>query len=224
MPQYLLSVITPTDGTPPTPERLAGIRAQLDALNDEMRAAGAWVFAGGLDAPATATVLRSSGGEVVATDGPFMEAKEYLGGFTIAEAGRPRRGHAVGRADRDDHRAADRGPPVHGAVLTEVERVFRAEHGRAVSVLVRVFGDIDVAEDAVAEAFAVAVARWPDSGRAAEPRGLDHHDRPPPGDRPAAARGVARRPARRGRAAARARRARRPTRTRRARCATTACA
>ena len=86
MPQYLLSVITPTEGTPPTPAQLDGIRAELDALNDEMRAAGAWVFAGGLDAPATATVLRSTGGEVVATDGPFMEAKEYLGGFTIAEA------------------------------------------------------------------------------------------------------------------------------------------
>ena len=86
MPQYLLSVITPTEGTPPTPEQLDAIGRELDALNDEMRAAGAWVFAGGLDAPATATVLRSTGGEVVATDGPFMEAKEYLGGFTIAEA------------------------------------------------------------------------------------------------------------------------------------------
>ena len=122
MPQYLLSVITPTEGTPPSPEQLGAIRAQLDTLNDEMRAAGAWVFAGGLDAPATATVLRSTGGEVVATDGPFMEAKEYLGGFTIAEARRPRRGDEVGRADRVDHRPADRGPPVHGAVLTEVER------------------------------------------------------------------------------------------------------
>jgi RNA polymerase sigma-70 factor (ECF subfamily) len=52
-----------------------------------------------------------------------------------------------------------------------VERVFRAEHGRAVAVLVRVFGDIDVAEDAVQEAFAVAVERWPVDGVPPSPAG-----------------------------------------------------
>lgn len=85
MPQYLLSVYQPP-GTPPEPGRLETIGRQLGALNDEMRAAGAWVFSGGLDAPATATVLRASGAEVVTTDGPFLESKEHLGGFTIAEA------------------------------------------------------------------------------------------------------------------------------------------
>jgi RNA polymerase sigma-70 factor (ECF subfamily) len=60
-----------------------------------------------------------------------------------------------------DH-APDRGAPV--PELTEIERVFRAEHGRAVASLVRVFGDIDVAEEAVQEAFATAVSRWPESG------------------------------------------------------------
>src|SRR6478752_5481150 len=53
----------------------------------------------------------------------------------------------------------------------ELERVFRAEYGRAVAVLVRVFGDIDVAEDAVQEAFAVAVERWPVEGLPASPAG-----------------------------------------------------
>src|SRR4051794_41192530 len=52
-----------------------------------------------------------------------------------------------------------------------VERAFRAEHGRAVAVLVRVFGDIDVAEDAVQEAFAVAVERWPRDGVPPSPAG-----------------------------------------------------
>ena len=85
MPQYLLSVITPTDGQQPEPDALSAIMAELSQLNDEMRAAGAWVFSGGLDSPTTATVLRSSGGDVVPTYGPFIEAKEYLGGFTIAE-------------------------------------------------------------------------------------------------------------------------------------------
>ena len=87
MPQDLMSVYTPSDGTPPTHEQLDTIRAELHALNDEMRAAGQWVFSAGLDSPSPATVLRASGGDVVPTDGPFIEAKEYLGGFTIAECG-----------------------------------------------------------------------------------------------------------------------------------------
>jgi RNA polymerase sigma-70 factor, ECF subfamily len=53
----------------------------------------------------------------------------------------------------------------------DIERVFRAEHGRAVAVLIRVFGDIDVAEDAVAEAFAQAAARWPSDGLPPSPAG-----------------------------------------------------
>lgn len=52
-----------------------------------------------------------------------------------------------------------------------IERVFREEHGRAVAVLVRVFGDVDVAEDAVQEAFAEAVRRWPEEGAPASPAG-----------------------------------------------------
>ena len=51
--------------------------------------------------------------------------------------------------------------PVTG---TDIARVFREEHGRAVSVLIRMLGDIDVAEDAVQDAFTVAVERWPVDG------------------------------------------------------------
>jgi RNA polymerase sigma-70 factor, ECF subfamily len=54
---------------------------------------------------------------------------------------------------------------------SEIERVFRDEYGRAVAVLARVFGDIDIAEEAVQEAFATAVARWPDSGLPPAPAG-----------------------------------------------------
>jgi RNA polymerase sigma-70 factor, ECF subfamily len=53
----------------------------------------------------------------------------------------------------------------------EVERVFRDEYGRAVAVLVRAFGDIDLAEEAVQEAFAAAVQRWPASGMPPSPQG-----------------------------------------------------
>jgi RNA polymerase sigma-70 factor (ECF subfamily) len=54
---------------------------------------------------------------------------------------------------------------------TAIERVFRAEYGRAVAVLVRVFGDIDVAEESVQEAFTVAVQRWPTAGLPPSPAG-----------------------------------------------------
>ena len=54
---------------------------------------------------------------------------------------------------------------------SEIERVFREEYGRAVAVLVRVFGDIDVAEEAVQDAFTVAVQRWPSTGLPASPAG-----------------------------------------------------
>ena len=53
----------------------------------------------------------------------------------------------------------------------EIERVFREEYGRAVAVLVRVFGDIDIAEEAVQDAFATAVARWPERGVPPAPAG-----------------------------------------------------
>lgn len=85
MKQYLLSIYQP-EGDPPPPELLEGIMQELDALNQEMKAAGAWVFAGGLHAPDTATVLRFQDGDVLMTDGPFAEGKEYLGGFTIIRA------------------------------------------------------------------------------------------------------------------------------------------
>ena len=59
---------------------------EVDAWTGELKAAGAWVFAAGLHPPGTATVLRPQGGEVLTTDGPFAEGKEYLGGFTIIRA------------------------------------------------------------------------------------------------------------------------------------------
>ena len=85
MKQYLLSVYQP-DGPPPPPEVLEPIMARLNALNAEIKQAGAWVFAGGLHPPSTATVVRASDDDVLVTDGPFTESKEHLGGFTIVRA------------------------------------------------------------------------------------------------------------------------------------------
>ena len=85
MPQYLLNVIQP-DGDAPDPEILDPIVADLRALRAEMKDAGAWVFSAGLHAASTATVVRHADGDVLMTDGPFVEANEHIGGFTLIEA------------------------------------------------------------------------------------------------------------------------------------------
>jgi hypothetical protein len=85
MTQYLLSIYQP-DGPPPEPARLAAIMSDIAGLNDEIRAAGAWVFSGGLHPPDTATVLRPRDGDVLVTDGPFTEGKEHIGGFWVIAA------------------------------------------------------------------------------------------------------------------------------------------
>jgi hypothetical protein len=86
MKQYLLSVIQPGDGTPPSADVLQAIMKEVRAVRGEMQKAGVWVFAGGLHAPSTATVIRPNGGDLTMIDGPFAEGKEYLGGLTIITA------------------------------------------------------------------------------------------------------------------------------------------
>jgi hypothetical protein len=85
MKQYLLSIVQP-DGDPPPPEVLVTIMRDIDALNQELRSAGAWVFANGLHPPSTATVVRIRDGDLLMTDGPFAEGKEHIGGICIITA------------------------------------------------------------------------------------------------------------------------------------------
>jgi hypothetical protein len=85
MKQYLLSIYQP-DGGPPPPEVLEPIMRDLDAVNAELRATGAWVFSAGLHQPGTATVVRVKDGETLTTDGPYIEGKEHIGGFTVIQA------------------------------------------------------------------------------------------------------------------------------------------
>lgn len=85
MKQYLLSVYQP-DGEPPPRPVLEKIMRDVHAVQDEMKAAGAWVFSGGLHPPTTATVLRVKDGEMLTTDGPFTEGKEHIGGFSVIKA------------------------------------------------------------------------------------------------------------------------------------------
>jgi hypothetical protein len=85
MKHYLISFYQP-DGPPPPPEFLAPIMREMGIIQSELEAAGSWVFAGGLHPPSTATLLRAKGDDVMITDGPFVEGKEVLGGFTIIKA------------------------------------------------------------------------------------------------------------------------------------------
>jgi len=86
MPQYLLSVFQEEGTEPPAPEQAETIMARVAAVQEEMKAAGAWVFFGALTDASSATVVRAAGGEVSMTDGPYAEAKEQIGGFTVIEA------------------------------------------------------------------------------------------------------------------------------------------
>ncbi len=85
MKHYLISFYQP-DGPPPAPEVLAPVMREMGVIRNELEARGSWVFAGGLHPPSTATLLRAKGDDVLITDGPFVEGKEVLGGFTIIKA------------------------------------------------------------------------------------------------------------------------------------------
>lgn len=85
MKQYLLSIYQPDVGTPP-PEVLQRVMREIGLLIEETKAAGAWVFNGGLHPPSTATVLRLKDGDLLTTDGPYAEGKEHIGGFVIVKA------------------------------------------------------------------------------------------------------------------------------------------
>jgi len=86
MKQYMLSVCYPAGGKQPPPDALQRIMRDVHTIQKEMQAAGVWIFSGGLTPPSSATVLRHQGGDVITTDGPFIESKEQIGGITILKA------------------------------------------------------------------------------------------------------------------------------------------
>ncbi|MEA2683658.1 MAG: hypothetical protein QOK05_1986 [Chloroflexota bacterium] len=86
MKQYLLSVYHVEGEPTPAPEAIQEIFKAVDAVNQEIRDAGAWVFAGGLYPHTSATVVNAKNGEVLMTDGPFPEGKEHIGGFWVIQA------------------------------------------------------------------------------------------------------------------------------------------
>jgi hypothetical protein len=86
MKQYMLAVHIEENAPDRSEEEIQRSYKAVDVFNAELQASGAWVFAGGLHPPSTATVVRSQGGQVVTTDGPFAETKEQLGGFWVVNA------------------------------------------------------------------------------------------------------------------------------------------
>ena len=115
MPQYLLTIIQPVGEVPP-PEDLEPVMRELDTLNEEMKAAGAWVFAAALHQPEVSTVVRAEGEGLLTTDGPYAEGKEFVGGFDVIEA-----------ADLDDAlRWAGRLARILGGLPVEVRPVVQS--------------------------------------------------------------------------------------------------
>ena len=231
MKQYLLSIYQP-DGDPPPAEVLAEIMRDVRArgrgapgcgrVGVHRRAAPAEHGDRGARSPATGMLDDRR---------PVRRGQGAHRRLTDHQGGRPRRGARVGpqgwpgrrrsRSRCGRSRASSRTDAgVPASPHPEIERVFREEYGRAVAVLVRVFGDIDLAEEAVQDAFAMAVATLARRGLPPSPAGwiittarnraIDRLRRE----------ALARRPARPGGAAARRRRAV----PRRVRCATTGCA
>ena len=160
--QYLVSVID--DGTGlATPDEMAAI----DAFNDRLRAEGHWVFAGGLGSPSPATVIDNRGGR----GGVHRRALPGVEGVPrrlLDHRGpRPRRGAQARRRGVEGLQPQDRGAAVPVSVVDVREAITRAHHeewARVVASLTRRFGDLDIAEEAAAEAFATAVERWPADG------------------------------------------------------------
>ena len=172
MKQYLLSIYQP-DGDPPPPEVLEPVMRDVAAL--QRRDAGRRRL--GLRRRAAPAEHRHrgapAGGEVLMTDGPFAEGKEHIGGFTIIQAPDLDAALEWGRKLARVTTLPIEVRPFRGLrrLCSAIERVFREEYGRAVAVLVRVFGDIDIAEEAVQDAFTVAVRRWPAEGLPPSPAG-----------------------------------------------------
>jgi hypothetical protein len=90
MSQYLLAVNhTPEDMAAMEampPEEMQAMFDATGVFNEKLQAAGVWIFAGGLEGHEATTTVDGTGADVVVTDGPFVESKEYLGGFWIIEA------------------------------------------------------------------------------------------------------------------------------------------
>ena len=84
MKLYALNMIQPV-GDPPPPEVLDKVMAEIAEIRRDLEREESWVFGRGLHGPEASTMVRARGAEVVATDGPWTEGKEHIGGITIIQ-------------------------------------------------------------------------------------------------------------------------------------------
>ena len=170
--QYMLLIYGDEDGWETRSEEERGqIYAGLRAFTQELQDSGAMVAGDALAADGTATTVRVRDGETLTTDGPFAETKEQLGGYYMVEVGSLDEAIEWAAKIPGAQRRLGRGPAgdgLRGGRLV-VEDVFREEWGRTLAILARALGDVELAEDAVQEAFAAALERWPRDGVPANP-------------------------------------------------------
>ena len=197
MKQYLLSVHGAADDEMPADFDIETVFADVDGSTQEMMEKGAWVFGGGLEPADTATVVhgrrrrdRHHRRPVPRVEGAHRRLLDHQAPTTSTPpwrgpARRPSPAAARSRCVRS--RTSPR-PDGRERRTKRSARVFREEYGRVVAGLVRLLGDIDLAEESVQEAFVVATQRWPETGHAAQPGRLDHRHRPQPRPRSAAPR------------------------------------
>ncbi len=148
--------------------------AEYMAFTEAITAEGIMRGGEALQPPATATTVRMRDGETLLSDGPFAETHEQLGGYYMVEC--DTLDQAIGAAKRIPgarHGSIEVRPIMElrltGGDTEAVARVFREEYGRAVATLARILGDIDRAEDAIQDAFAIAIDRWPREGTPRRP-------------------------------------------------------
>ena len=184
--QYMLLIYGDEKaGMTMSPEEQEASMGEWFGYTEELRASGAMAAGDALQPTGTATtVSQANGGDALITDGPFAETREQLGGYYLLNV-----------ADLDEaivwakkcpgarygqDRAAARSwssiraerPAAPSPAADAVARTFRAEFGRAVAILARALGgDVDRAEEAVQDAYAVALDRWPRDGVPSQPAG-----------------------------------------------------
>ena len=149
----------------------------IERFNETYGARG--VLRGGaeLQPTDTATSVRVRSGEVLLTDGPFAETKEQLAGYYVVECETLDDAIEVAAAVPGARSGHHRDPPAGGGGRTihdldareTAARLFREESGRSVAILIRILGDVDLAEDAVQDAYAAALDRWPRTGTPDDP-------------------------------------------------------
>ena len=166
-----------------TPEQGAAEMQAYEAFGNEATAAGVMVGGEGLQPTATATTLRDPRRRAHPHRRPVRRDQGAARRLLPARVQGSRRGHRVDGEDPEHEERVERGPagdglrglrrgvarPLRGgAGLSHtagvVDRLFRRESGRAVATLIRILGDFDLAEEAVQDAFLVALERWPADG------------------------------------------------------------